>query len=104
MLKDKKRNKHSEFNSESHNDLQNLSDNNSLTQESDGQSSTAWVNLATTGILSIFAGVASTGFIAGLSESIFEMTVPFDNPFVRLLAIFLAIGWWKIIRYWDTSE
>ena len=104
MLKDKKKNKHSEFNSQSNSDLHNSNDNSSLKEQSDDKKTTDWVNLATTGVLSIFAGVASTGFIAGLSESIFEITLPFDNPFVRLLVTLLTIGWWKIIRYWDSNK
>lgn len=88
---------HSEFDSKPE-------EESSLKTESDFNNDDDWVSLLTIGVLSIFAGVFSTGVIAGLAESFFEIELSIDNPIVRITALFLTIGWWKIIRYWDTSE
>jgi len=104
MLKNKKKSNTSKIDSDFENSLQNSNEDNSLTTETDKQNKTDWVNLITKGILSIFAGVASTGLIAGVFESITDITLPFDNPVIRFLALVLTIIWWKIITYWDTKN
>jgi hypothetical protein len=104
MLKDKDKKKNSGSASKFKNSSQNYDETNSSNRETDKNNKSTWINLFSTGVLSIFAGIASTGIIAGVVESIFDITLPLDNPFIRLLALVLSIAWWKTIRYWEEKK
>ncbi|MDR9417529.1 hypothetical protein [Gracilimonas sp.] len=103
MLKDKDKSNTSENTSKLGNSLQNYNETNSIDTEPDKQNNETWINLATTGVLSIFASIASTGFIAGVVETIFDIMLPFDNPIIQFLALVLTIAWWKTIRHWESK-
>lgn len=104
MPKDKDKSNTSESTSKFENSSQNFNKPNSINRETDKKNKPTWVNLATTGVLSIFAGIATTGITAGIVESIFDIMLPLDNPIVRLLAFILTIAWWKTIIYWEAKK
>jgi hypothetical protein len=62
-----------------------------------------WKDQISRALLALFAGVTSTGILAGMVEVLLEISLPFSNPVIRGIFLVLVAVWWKLIGYWSTD-